>query len=124
MNELEENNKLIAEYMGAKWWPKSNNIFVKYSEAYEFNNSVAFSIKGLNYHLSWDWLMPVILKIISEHQTDFFIDRMNYDNFFIGLGTNGTYAQNERNESAIEASYKAVIGFIKYFNKHTNESKN
>jgi len=43
---MEQNNKLIAEFMGV-------------GKHYEEQSSNMFN----QYHLSWDWLMPVIEKI-------------------------------------------------------------
>ena len=40
-----KDNKLIAEWMGAKW-----------------------NANALKYHTSWDWLMPVLEKIEMECQ--------------------------------------------------------
>lgn len=113
MNEIIENNKLIAEFMGI---PKCQRC--KDCGGFQYGPGVIYLPKEMKYSEKWDWLMPVILKIILEHRTDFYIEKMSFDNFFIGLGTDGRYAQNEVNESAIDGSYEAVIGFIKYLNTH------
>lgn len=42
----QENNKLIAEFMG-----------------YNLNNLTPSFLNNLKYHTSWDWLMPVLKKI-------------------------------------------------------------
>lgn len=117
MKEIIEGNILIAQYMGIPKCQRCDDC-----GSYQYGPGIIFLPKEMEYSQKWDWLMPVILKIISEHKTDFFIDKMSFDNFFIGLGTDGTYSQNELHESAIMASYEAVIGFIKYLNKHTNEN--
>jgi len=49
--------------MGAKYWPKSNKLFVKYTHAYEFDGKIAFSPEELKYHTSWDWLMTAVDRI-------------------------------------------------------------
>jgi hypothetical protein len=55
--EILEGNKLIADFMGEKW---------------EINSVTNYQLpvvkkfgkwKGLRYHTSWDWLMPVVVKI-------------------------------------------------------------
>lgn len=63
--EIKENNRLIGMFMGAKYWPKSPSLDFtkKYSDCYEFDGKVAFSVTQLMYHSSWDWLMPVVEKI-------------------------------------------------------------
>ncbi len=50
MKNIEENNKLIAEFM--------NVDHVDIDQAYE-------DYGELKYHTSWDWLMPVVEKIES-----------------------------------------------------------
>lgn len=65
---IQNGNILIAMYMGAKYWPKSKNLFVKYSDAYELENNgvkVAFGATQLKYHYSFDWLIPVERKIYT-----------------------------------------------------------
>jgi len=114
--EILEGNKIIAEFLG---WEKINYTF-KYKEwdetSNDFGGEFYIHCQNMNFDKSWTWIMPVVIKIIANHRTDFYIDRMNYDNFFVGLGTDGTYSQNERNDSAIEGVFKSVVGFIKWYN--------
>jgi len=55
----QENNQLIAEFMG-----------------YEVNHNKCYSpkyndgtIAPMQYHKSWDWLMPVVDKCYQEHMS-------------------------------------------------------
>lgn len=109
--EILEGNKIIAEFLGI---PKCGRC--EDCGGYQYSPAVIFLPSEMMYSENWDWIMPVVIKIISELRTDFYIDRMNYDNFFVGLGTDGTYSQNERNDSAIDGVFKSVIGFIKWYN--------
>jgi hypothetical protein len=72
VNETEENfvesNKIIAEYDG--WVPKSTNEekqedkFVK-----KHPNKQGFTIikaEKLAYHTSWNWLMPVFIRVMEK----------------------------------------------------------
>ena len=96
---MEENNKLIAEFMGKE-------IYQKYHES--------------NYHCSWDWLMPVIEKIesLSDTKGDFYRFTITmYDASIKGtdieiLGD----AYYEGREQKIVSTYQAVLEFIKYYN--------
>ena len=53
----DDNNKLIAEFMGGKLVVNEPPILL-----YQFYEDT-YSIGELNYHSSWDWLHPVISKI-------------------------------------------------------------
>ena len=74
------NNKLIAEFMGVKY------PMLKGSD--------------LQYHTSWDWLMPVVQKCfeVAEHEDDFF-----------AISGNLPY---------MDSTYKAVVEFIKEYNQN------
>jgi hypothetical protein len=50
---MKENNKLIAEFMGTEWHKDF------------FKDVCIISPSNISYkfHTSWDWLMPVVMKI-------------------------------------------------------------
>lgn len=99
-------NKLIAEFMGAKWWPKTKSLFIKYSEAYEFEDSkIAFGVDQLQYHQSFDWLVPVHKKIYLG--TDY-AEKMD------SLTRKFDYWE-------IEKLWKACVDFIKWYNAKNKE---
>ena len=113
----QENNKLIAEFMGFQktniGWYDSEETMPPLSNTYDSNT---FDEHELAFHKSWDWLMPVVDKIESlgyeffivedrikiAHNTDHSIDTII--NFTLG-------------GSKREATYKAVVEFIKQYNK-------
>lgn len=80
---MEANNKLIAEFMGV------------YSEenGYDYTK---IGNKGVCYHTSWDWLMPVINKCYQEHMSKHIADAVMTCN--------------------IDEAYQAVVEFIKEYN--------
>lgn len=98
-----ENNKLIADFM----------------------NHPDLGTKGdfsyLKYHTSWDWLMPVVEKI-----ENILLSTDNSFNVTIGCGIYCTiqdaYGElidiNTCEPTKIEATYKAVVEFIKWYNKN------
>ena len=135
----QENNRLIAEFMGSKTirinvpfeydlgeeLPTSKNICNSIVDAMEevqteVDNGIIsgsdLCMEALEYHTSWDWLMPVVEKIESlgyeffivedrikiAHNTDHSIDTII--NFTLG-------------GSKREATYKAVVEFINQYNK-------
>jgi len=87
---MNENNKLIAEFMGKE-------IYQHYHES--------------NYHSSWDWLMPVIRKIneVSEYN-DYCKDRLHLQRVL-------DECINE-NTVGIDEVCKAVVEFINQYNKN------
>ena len=74
----QENNKLIAEFMGLA--PNECGVYQTKRGPYHLEN--------LSYHLSWDWLMPVVQKC---YKID---DEEGFDNLVDAVSTldiNGTY---------------------------------
>lgn len=112
-----ENNKLIAEFMGDK---KVNSIsieeFIKIpsEERFQYNGWFA---EDLQYHSDWNWLMPVVEKIEHIENADFVVyinvecckitARETYPNLVI----------IETAKTKIEATYKAIVEFIKWYNQ-------
>ena len=54
--EILDGNKLIAEFMGAKYNSKLDLVNLG-------ANHKLVGINELQYHSSWDWIMPVVDKI-------------------------------------------------------------
>lgn len=61
---MRENNKLIAEFMGYETYEHNDSIAIRIKEDNEFN-SVDFGHIHTKFHISWDWLMPVVEKILD-----------------------------------------------------------
>ena len=82
------NNKLIAEFMGV------------YSEenGYDYTK---IGNKGVCYHTSWDWLMPVVQKIGDEYLNTPFDE------------TYSKLTEGYENIWTLEDTYRAVVEFIK-----------
>ena len=62
METTTESNKLIAEFMGVELQPP---IAVVETD-YEYAKRVAEIESQPTYHNSWDWLMPVIAKLVDD----------------------------------------------------------
>ena len=86
-----ENNKLIAEFMGVDYVD---------IDTYLENN------KELQYHTSWDWLMPVVQKCRLESRCEYDEDD-NWNEIHWAL-----------EECNLDKIYKAVVEFIKDHNKY------
>ena len=94
-NEM-DNNKLIAEFMGYE---------VKHGKCYspKYNDG---TIAPMQFHTSWDWLMPVVQKIDNmfgdDNQVDDAINRVH----------------NAVLSFDIDNTYQAVVEFINEHNKY------
>jgi|TARA_R100000455_G_C6271697_1_gene128053 hypothetical protein len=107
-----KDNKLIAEFMGIPNYKQGRYLMFEYAD----NNHR--TEQDLAYHISWDWLMPVVEKI--ECTT---IDNNdNSDNFFNVMIevfecniNGGNICICESGNTKLEATYKAVVEFIKNF---------
>lgn len=115
----EDNNKMIAEFMG-----------MKYSDKRSFNDGEwTHSIKSLSrFHTSWDWLMPVVEKI--RNVTSYDRDRFSTEVVIYGNKTtikSGGYGEKKHSKfffnktirganNTTEATYYAVVEFIKWYN--------
>tara|TARA_R110000823_G_scaffold5392_10_gene21227 strand:- start:172 stop:474 length:303 start_codon:yes stop_codon:yes gene_type:complete len=98
MKTIEDQNKLIAEFMGITYeknlgWYDNDMMLTQH--VYDQQNGNCFAEHELSFEISWDWLMPVVIKIEEQNE-------------LIGthiLSTN------------INATYKAVVKFIKTYNE-------
>jgi hypothetical protein len=102
MKTIEENNKLIAEFM--EFDKNPNETF----EIPQFGTirpngyfQTEFNDKQLKFHESWDWLMPVVSKCRSlSNDEDSYWEVIYYT----------------LEECEIITTYQAVIQFIEFYN--------
>jgi hypothetical protein len=95
--EIEAGNKIIAVFMGL-YTP----------------NVISPQPRPKDYHLSWDWLMPVLKKI---DEVDIDVERNNEEELnenenIIGDITNGLVSID------IDITFEAVVEFIKWYNEN------
>jgi hypothetical protein len=114
MNQLNQNkmkdNKLIAEFMGIVY-PKLDNVIVI--------DNVVIKENELQYHTSWDWLMPVVEKIAENHT--FIMPFLNTScKFEEGVLVFDEYVDKKlykkRKINLIDAVYNQVVDTIKRYN--------
>lgn len=120
--EIIEGNRLIAEFDGFLFINDNpeflpNGYFVLNSKE-GFHNQT--NPDELNYHSSWDWLMPVVEKI----------EKIN-SNILFSLDTTGCtlswddgtekwkFIESIINSNKIESTYQVVIEFIKWYNQQS-----
>jgi hypothetical protein len=97
-NELLENNKLIAEFMRVVFHDDEN----------QYYNAGGLHIGNtLQYHTSWDWLMPVIERcLVGEAEQSEEISITTIKNIYEGICN-----------QEISFAYKSVVEFIKWYNE-------
>ena len=100
MEVIQQNNKLIAEFMGVDYID---------IDTYLHDN------KRLKYHASWDWLIPVVEKI--EGLTDTNGDAYRFSIDMCNSKIEGTNIEIIGSPYKIDSTYKAVLQFIKQLNK-------
>ena len=97
-----EDNKLIAEFMGMEMY--TDSIMIRHDIHLGSKTSEGISIDKLQYHTSWDWLMPVAQKCRLDSRCEY-----DDDDFWNDIH----WALEECN---LDSTYKAVVEFIKQYN--------
>ena len=128
----QENNKLIAEFMGGTLSSVPNLInlpqtrgdanihSVKGSEMLPNGTYSVHRLNELKYHSSWDWLMPVVDKIESDERFD--VNILQYGTIISSNTKERGHIEIVNNvanisfDSKIDHTYKAVVEFIKQYN--------
>lgn len=133
----QENNKMIAEFMGLIIRDKDGNLptssqqyklFVE-EEWDKLYLASPYSPNGLDYHEYWDWLMPVVDKIedVSEGFKWVEVEWISYtfqiENKSVTIWKHSDRFDSKRiieinGNTKREATYKAVVEFINQYNKN------
>lgn len=113
---MKTDNELIAEFMGLE----KNHRAEYFIQDYPHIHASCFAeLKYLRYHESWDWLMPVVEKISKNYDVSIcyfdadcacYINKQSIEGFEIC--SYGNF------EPSILNAYKAVVEFIKWYNKN------
>jgi hypothetical protein len=120
-----ENNRLIAEFMGARFIgngmnsPTSKDILVPVHGSRRIDTIDLGMGKILEYHKSWNWLMPVVEKIES-----LVFKNDNNPNVTIGSNCYCVIQDNKSElfeftgmeETKLFSTYTAIVEFIKWYN--------
>lgn len=122
---MKSDNELIAEFMGVKekqssyesymkeepYWFTENELYRTYARSVP-GASFSDFIQNSKYHVSWDWLMPVVEKINTpDHYAAINIDS---DGVFLHTNTREMHHfTNADSGSKINAVYKAVVEFVR-----------
>ncbi len=111
-------NLLIAEFMGAIY--KTDRFQIDNGYIWlPYHNIMA--IKSLKYNTSWDWLMPVFEKIesfIDPKNNEALFDTSIYADYTEILKRDGEILERFDDARKISHAYKAIVGFIKWYNEN------
>ena len=105
-DRITEGNRLIAEFMGHKvdfGFKKDGVLLMPAGVGNANNNAAHVSLNFLQYHASWNWLMPVVAKIVQNIE---YIEQENRE-----------YLMDIVPYGRIEDTLEAVVKFIEWYNQ-------
>ena len=100
-----EDNKLIAEFMGMEKERHADGRYLFTNDLEEAKGTDTRFTEELYFHLSWDWLMPVVKKITQETKEG------RLDSCLYTPIASALIRWTDR-----ELVYEAVVEFIKEYN--------
>lgn len=116
MTDTQEGNKMIAEFMGLKPFNDSRYGEMYFNPLGRLSGGDIFGAAGLKYHSSWDWLMPVVEKIVTLGW-QFQLNSYGVSN--AAMFINGeSKIQNTAWSTPLLATYNVTVDFIKWHNKN------
>ena len=121
-------NELIAEFMG---WERISNEYSKnsfmvpntYPQVWFDSGEIQCKPEKMSFHDRWDWLMPVVEKIESLQYKKYLYVISGYTFVINGRCAEvmdierDTITKQQVGESKIEATYKAVVEFVKWYSR-------
>ena len=115
MNTL-EGNKLIAEFMGWNLGHPDKSETRWQNEWFDRQGFKTTTKGYLHFDTSWDWLMPVVEEILRMNSGILNIKMMS--NACRIYADDNSFNHLEEQNSTIEATYKAVLQFIQWYNEN------
>ena len=141
---MEENNKIIAEFMKFPkitnvrdsesgkyydyWLPNNFNLILEQEIQIESNNGWGLVhqdcvfVRDLIFHSDWNWLMKVVEKIEKEFcstNIHYYSQKQIYSVEFLGF--NIEYDNSEYSDNKIKILYDSCVKFINFYNKQKEE---
>lgn len=109
----EEGNKLIAEFDGGVYDEYPDGHFPG-EYGYKFGKDEWWNVNALQYDSSWDWLMPVVERVEKTNMISIWSRCCDVS----AEGRIMTYPPMNQTVGGtkIEATYKAVVEFLEWYN--------
>lgn len=120
MENIVENNKLLAEFLGYKIWSWDNENFYITKGATP-NNETNYNIKRLKFDYDWNWLMEVVEKIEELEGFIVHINSFSTSYVYLKVECNRRFFHHKKYFSKggkIEATYIACVEFVKWYNQN------
>jgi hypothetical protein len=117
MKTIEENNRLIAEFIGLTLepWQGKDRLGDDDTDTEYWFDEQGNVIDALLYHESWDWIMPVVRKIVeiccNEDEEAFMSDQYTSILDVVPL-------------ALIDETYRVVVEFIEWYNQNQRKDGN
>ena len=111
MENILENNKLIAEFMGGYQYDNHDD-FITFDETNNMFSHNTISLENLKFHSDWNWLIEVVEKIESLGYRIEIVKHICRIHIW-----NKEIIIISENIPKIEAVYNSCITFIKWYNK-------
>lgn len=118
--DIQTGNRLIAEFMGASFWEFAN-VWKADTDKCSIAHLLDNCDTPLQFHFSWDWLMPVVEKIegLDEDKSVSITDKhcLIKGDHTTAAGWDIIISSND-GKTKIEAIWLAVISFIQWHKTH------
>lgn len=119
-DKVTDGNKLIAEFMGAKYIPDGTSpIYQTPSPTFDFEDKRPSRHASrywidLEYHISWDWLMPAWEKFYQEVVLD------QDKDYTAEYGKDLECMEYSLSSANIEGAFKHFVNLLKWYNQNKN----
>ena len=110
---MEDNNILIAEFMGGYRYSRDEN-FIIFNETDNIFSDDIILYKNLMFDKKWDWLMLVVERINGFNN----VVSINENHVFITNNEKGEILVDIVASSMFEAIYEAIVKYVKYYNEY------
>lgn len=127
MNNIIENNKLIAEFMG---WKENKDMEVKLTSGgityYFQKNDEACIPETMCYHSDWNWLMSVVEKINTIDEDRFTVQIFSMDTYIYDSKDRNFIIKTEliyNPDELIKSVYNTCVEFIKWYNEQNKNNE-
>lgn len=115
-----ENNKLIAEFMGVKFHEKNQGDVY---DVLEYSKTGVLHARYLKFHSSWNWLMPVLIKISQTELKWISLDcfavfEVHESGCTIKVPEGDGWTSIAFGGDPVDATYFTVVEFIEWYNKN------